>query len=91
MVKKEYSFDLSEYYGKPCPMCKKHDALIIEEKVNTIIRDTPVEYDEIVVFCSYLGENDPDAYFIPPKVMNENLRRAKESWLRKQLDGGHNK
>ena len=60
-----------------CPMCKKHEAIIKTEAARTIIRGIEVEYNETVYFCSTLGE---DAYFIPPKVMNENLRRARESY-----------
>lgn len=63
-----------------CPMCKKHEAIIKTERVKTIIKGVEVEYDEIVYFCVYLGEKDEDAYFIPPKVMNENLRRAREAY-----------
>lgn len=63
-----------------CPMCKKHEAIIKTERAKTIIKDIEVEYDETVYFCSTLGEEDDDAYFIPPKVMNENLRRAREAY-----------
>lgn len=61
-----------------CPMCKKHEAIINTRRVKTIIKGVEVEYDETDYFCSTLGEDDEDAYFIPPKVMNENLRRARE-------------
>ena len=63
-----------------CPMCKKHEAIIITERAKTIINDVEVEYNETVYFCSYLGEGDEDAYFIPPKVMNENIQRAREAY-----------
>lgn len=69
-----------------CPMCKKHEAIIKTEVARTIIRGIEVEYNETVYFCSTLGEDDEDAYFIPPKVMNENLRRARESYEAK-MDG----
>lgn len=63
-----------------CPMCKKHEAIVKTERAKTIIKGIEVEYNETVYFCSYLGEDDEDAYFIPSKVMNENLRRARESY-----------
>jgi len=65
---------------KLCPMCKKHPSIILKEKAKTIIKDEEVEYDETVYFCSTLGEEDDDAYFIPPKVMNENLLNAKNAY-----------
>jgi len=68
-----------------CPMCKKHPAIIKSEKATTIIKDTAVEYEEVVYFCSTLGENDEDAYFIPPKVMDENLLRARNAY--RQIKG----
>jgi hypothetical protein len=61
-----------------CPMCKKHKAIIKTERAKTLIKGIEVEYNETIYFCSYLGEDDEDAYFIPPKVMNENLRGARE-------------
>ena len=63
-----------------CPMCKKHEAIIKTEVVKTIIKGIEVEYNETVYFCSTLDKDDEDAYFIPPKVMNENLQRARESY-----------
>lgn len=63
-----------------CPMCKKHEAIIKTEIARAIIKGIEVEYNETVYFCPYLDEDDEDAYFIPPKVMNENLRRARESY-----------
>ncbi len=63
-----------------CPMCKKHMAIILKEKAKTIIKDEEVEFNEKVYFCSTLGEDDEDAYFIPPKVMNENLLNAKNAY-----------
>lgn len=62
-----------------CPMCKKHDAIVLKEWTLTNIDGLPVEYDETTYFCSFLGEDDPDAYFVPPKVMNENVRRLREA------------
>lgn len=63
-----------------CPMCKKHEAIVKTERAKTIIKGIEVEYNETVYFCSYLGEDDEDAYFIPSKVMNENLRRVREAY-----------
>ena len=65
-------FDLPEYKGKPCPMCKKHEAITIKRKATTIHNEVTVEYDEFIFFCSFLGKDDPDAYFVPPKVMLQN-------------------
>ena len=63
-----------------CPMCKKHDAIIIKEWTSTEKNGLPVEYEDITYFCSALGKDDPDAYFVPPKVMDENLRRIREAF-----------
>ena len=63
-----------------CPMCKKHEAIVTTRRAKTIINGIEAEYNETVYFCSYLGKDDEDAYFIPSKIMNENLRRAQESY-----------
>jgi len=63
-----------------CPMCKKHAAIVLKEKATIIIKGENIEYDETVYFCSTLGEDDEDAYFIPPKVMNENLLKANNAY-----------
>ena len=63
-----------------CPMCKKHEAIINTRRVKTIIKGIKVEHDETYYFCSYLGEDDDCAYFVPAKVMDENLRRAREAY-----------
>ena len=63
-----------------CPMCKKHEAIINTRRVKTIIKGVEVEHDETYYFCSYLGEDDDCSYFVPAKVMDENLQRAKEAY-----------
>ena len=68
--------------GGVCPMCQKHRAIILEEKTTTIIKGEKVEYNETVYFCSTLGEDDEDAYFVPSKVMNENLLKARNAYRR---------
>lgn len=65
-----------------CPMCKKHEAIINTRKSKTNIQGVKIEFDEIYYFCSYLGENDECAYFVPAKVMNENIRRARDIYDR---------
>ena len=72
-----------------CLICKKHEAIVKTEKAKTIIKGIEVEYNETVYFCSYLGENDEDAYFIPSKVMDENLRRVREAY-KARVDGDTN-
>lgn len=64
-----------------CPMCKKHDAIIIKRKAKGLYKGKYVDYEETVYFCSFLGEDDPDSYFVPPKVMNENIRKIKEAYM----------
>lgn len=61
-------------------MCKKHGAIILEEKATTIIKGEKVEYNETVYFCSTLGEDDEDAYFVPSKVMDDNLLKARNAY-----------
>lgn len=55
-----------------CPMCKKHEAIIIKQKLSAIHNEVEFEYDDTVYFCSFLGEDDPNSYFVPPKVMIQN-------------------
>lgn len=69
-----------------CPMCKKHMAIILNRKAKTIIKNEEVEFNETVYFCSTLGEDDEDAYFIPPKVMNENLLNAKNAYRKMKAE-----
>lgn len=52
-----------------CPICKNHDSIIIKRIAKGCRNDKVFEYEEIVYFCP----NNPDIYFEPPKVMNENL------------------
>ena len=76
-------FDLPEYKGKPCPMCKQHEAITIKRKATTIRNEVTVEYDEYVFYCAFLGEDDPDSYFVPPKVMLQNQLSAMKAYEKK--------
>lgn len=62
------------------PMCKKHKIIIRTSKAFTEINGKPIEYDEEYCYCTTLGENDPDCYFIPPKLMNKNLQKARNTY-----------
>ena len=42
--------------------------------------DKSVEYEEVYYYCSFLGEDDPDAYFVSPQMMNENLLRLIQAY-----------
>lgn len=59
--------------SKLCPMCKKHEAIIIDRATKGYYKGKYVDCEETVYFCSTLGEDDPEAYFVPPKVMNKNI------------------
>ena len=63
-----------------CPMCKKHSAIIRKRQTQSLRNDKPVECEEEYYFCSYLGEDDPDAYFVSPQMMNENLLRLIQAY-----------
>lgn len=63
-----------------CPMCKKHEAIILKERQQELYKGEIVEYENISYFCSTLGEDDDCAYFETPKVMNDNLRRIREAY-----------
>lgn len=63
-----------------CPMCKKHEIIIRSKKAFAKINGKPIEYDEEYCYCSTLGENDPDCYFIPPKLMDKNLKKAQSAY-----------
>lgn len=71
-----------------CPMCKKHEAIIITENIETEYKGKMVKYDFVSYFCSTLGEGDEDAYFIPPYVWNENRQRLKEAY--EKIEGEQN-
>ena len=66
-----------------CPMCKKHEAIIVKQKLKMIRNEIEFEYDNIVYFCSILGEDDSDAYFVPPKVMMQNELTAMRAYEKK--------
>ena len=63
-----------------CPMCKKHESIIIDRTAKGYYKGKYVDYEETVFFCSTLGEDDPDAYFVPPKVMDKNLLRLMQAY-----------
>ncbi len=63
-----------------CPLCKKHSAIIRKRQTQSLRNDKPVECEEEYYFCSYLGEDDPDAYFVSPQMMNENLLRLIQAY-----------
>lgn len=63
-----------------CPMCKKHEAIIINQIAKGYRNGKYVDYEETVFFCSTLGKDDPDAYFVPPKVMDKNLLRLMQAY-----------
>ena len=63
-----------------CPLCKRHPAIIRKRQTQSLCNDKPVEYEEEYYFCSYLGEDDPDAYFVSPQMMNENLLRLIQAY-----------
>lgn len=63
-----------------CPMCKKHLAIIRKRQTQSLRNDKPVECEEEYYFCSYLGEDDPDAYFVSLQMMNENLLRLIQAY-----------
>lgn len=63
-----------------CPMCKKHSAIIRKRQTQSLRNDKPVECEEEYYFCSNLGEDDPDAYFVSPQMMNKNLLRLIQAY-----------
>lgn len=65
---------------KLCPMCKKHNAIIINRMAKGYYKGKYVDCEETVYFCSTLGEDDPEAYFVPPKVMNKNILRVMQAY-----------
>lgn len=63
-----------------CPMCHKHPAILMHETVRTIFKERVIEYEEAFYFCSFLGEDDPDAYFFTGKLLNQNLENARRAY-----------
>lgn len=63
-----------------CPMCKKHTVIIMKKKTQDLRHDKPVEYEAHYYFCSYLGADDPAAYFETSQLMNENLLRLMQAY-----------
>lgn len=66
--------------SKLCPMCKKHPSIIMSDEAETLCKDKPVKYKRQYYYCSYLGEDDPDAYFETGKLLNENLARIRKAY-----------
>lgn len=63
-------------------MCgKEHFVEIIKEMAMTYIKNELVEYEETVYYCRNCDEDE--AYFIPAKIMNQNLMNARNAY-RKQ-------
>lgn len=66
-----------------CEMCgKEHLVEIIKQTSEVYIKDELVEYEETVYFCSNCDEDE--AYFIPAKIMNENLMNARNAYRKKK-------
>lgn len=63
-----------------CPLCKRHPAIIRKRQTQSLRNDKPVECEEEYYFCSYLGEDDPDAYFVSPQMMNKNLLHLMQAY-----------
>ena len=72
-----------------CPMCKMHEAIIIKQKLKMIRNEVEFEYDDTVYFCSFLGEDDSEAYFVPPKVMLQNQLSAMKAYEKKVIMLSH--
>jgi hypothetical protein len=66
--------------AEKCPMCGKHDIIRKIAQTHTEINGKPICYEEEYCYCSTLGENDPDCYFIPPEMMNSNLQKARRAY-----------
>lgn len=66
-----------------CEMCgKEHSVEIIKEMTTTYIKGELVKYEETVYYCSNCDEDE--AYFIPSKIMNENLLNAYNAYWKKK-------
>lgn len=66
-----------------CEMCgKEHSVEIIKEMTTTYIKAELVKYAETVYYCSNCDEDE--AYFIPSKIMNENLLNAYNAYWKKK-------
>jgi putative zinc finger/helix-turn-helix protein, YgiT family len=64
-----------------CPLCEKiHKVKVCEEETKALIRNRPVEYNEIYYLCPESNEE-----FYPEKVLYENLTKARDTY--KRLNG----
>ena len=67
---------------KLCPMCKQHSAIAVFRNVKTEYRETEVEYPAVELFCSTLGEENEEAYFMTGPLWNANRQSLKCAYLR---------
>lgn len=67
---------------KLCPMCKQHKAIAVFREVQTEYKGVMVSYPCVEMFCSVLGEDDEDAYFMTGPLWNTNRQSLKASYLR---------
>jgi putative zinc finger/helix-turn-helix YgiT family protein len=67
-ILKEISYD--------CPFCDKEHNIQVKKKISKAnIKDTLIEYEQIVYYCP-----EEDEEFIPGKIMDENLLKARDTY-----------
>jgi putative zinc finger/helix-turn-helix YgiT family protein len=63
-----------------CPFCDKTHAIqILKRFTQALVKNEPVDYEQIYYYCSIVDEE-----FVPAKVMDENLLRARDEYRKKK-------
>lgn len=65
-----------------CPMCKKHKTIAVFDIDTTVYRGVDVEYPRVTFFCSTLGEDDDDAYFMHGTLWDINTSMMQACYYR---------
>lgn len=71
-----------------CPMCGKHELIVLERPAVTIIKGVSIHYRERVCFCKNRGDGDDYAYFCTCELMDQNIKSAYDAYVHEALKGG---
>lgn len=72
---------LIEEVERDCPYCNKVHKLDFRRRTDKIImKDKSVEYEEFYYLCPLVESQEEDNEFVPAKLMDENLSRAKYAY-----------
>ena len=65
---------------RDCPICDtEHEVKLVKSISSLCIKETPIVYDEYFYVCENV-EDPEEGAFIPAKMMDENILRAKDNY-----------